>query len=137
MATAHVKYLGELRTEATHLQSGNKMITDAPTDNQGKGEAFSPTDLLATAYAACILSIAGMAAQTHGFDINGTEVNVTKVMGTNPRRIVELNLEITLPHDNYSPKHRKMIEQVVNSCPVHNSLHPEIKKNIKFIYLNQ
>ena len=136
MATVHVKYLGGLRTEATHLQSGNKLITDAPTDNNGKGEAFSPTDLLATAYAGCILTITGMAASTHGFDIDGAEISVTKVMGTNPRRIIELDMEITLPHAQYSPKHRKMIEQVVNSCPVHNSLHPDIKKDIKFIYRN-
>jgi len=137
MATAHVKYLGGLRTEATHLRSGNKLITDAPVDNQGKGEAFSPTDLLATAYASCILSITGMAAQTHGFDITGAEITVTKIMGTNPRRIVELNMEIVLPHDDYSPKHKKMIEQVVKTCPVYNSLNPEIKKEIKFTYRNQ
>ena len=69
MATVHAKYLGDLRTEAVHLQSGNKLITDAPVDNQGKGEAFSPTDLLATAYGSCVLTIMGMAAKTHGFTI--------------------------------------------------------------------
>lgn len=134
MATVETKYLGELRTESVHMQSRSKLITDAPTDNNGKGEAFSPTDLLATAYGACVLTIMGMSAKTHGFNIDGTQVKTEKVMGTNPRRIVELIAEFTLPHNNYSAKERKIIELVAKECPVFNSLHPEMKKTVTFKY---
>lgn len=135
MATVQTKYLGGLRTESVHLQSGSKLITDAPTDNHGKGEAFSPTDLLATAYGACVLTIIGIAAQTHGFNIDGAEVHTTKVMGTDPRRIVELITEIILPHNNYSAKEKKIIELAAKECPVYNSLHPDMKKTVTFKYL--
>ena len=134
MATVQTKYLGDLRTESVHLQSGSKLITDAPTDNQGRGEAFSPTDLLATAFGACVLTIMGIAAKTHGFDINGTEVETTKVMGTEPRRIVELITAFKFPHNNYSAKHKKILELTAKECPVFNSLHPDIKKTVTYIY---
>lgn len=134
MATVTTKYLGDLRCESVHLQSGNKLITDAPVDNQGKGEAFSPTDLVATAYGACVLTIMGMAARTHGFDIDGAEVTTTKVMGTDPRRIVELVTEFTMPHSNYSAKEKKIIELVAKECPVYNSVHPDLKKTVTFKY---
>lgn len=134
MATVQTKYLGGLRTESIHTQSGSKLITDAPLDNHGKGEAFSPTDLMATAYGACVLTIMGIAAQTHGFSIDGAEVQTTKVMGTNPRRIVELISEFTLPHNNYSAKEKKIIELAAKECPAHNSLHPDLKKTITFKY---
>ena len=134
MATVQTKYLGDLRTESVHLQSGSKLITDAPTDNQGRGEAFSPTDLLATAFGACVLTIMGIAAKTHGFDIDGTEVETTKVMGTEPRRIVELITAFKFPHNNYSAKHRKILELTAKECPVFNSLHPDIKKTVTYIY---
>lgn len=134
MATVQTKYLGGLRTESTHLQSGSKLITDAPLDNHGKGEAFSPTDLMATAYGACVLTIMGIAAQTHGFSIDGAEVQTAKVMGTNPRRIVGLISEFTLPHNNYSAKEKKIIELAAKECPAHNSLHPDLKKTVTFKY---
>lgn len=89
MLISKVSYLGELRTSATHLGSGVSIITDAPLDNQGKGEAFSPTDLVATATASCMLTLMGIAARTHGLNIDGTTVEVTKVMASNPRRIAE------------------------------------------------
>ena len=134
MVTVQTKYLGDLRTESVHLQSGNKLITDAPTDNQGRGEAFSPTDLLATAFGACVLTIMGIAAKTHGFDIDGTEVETTKVMGTEPRRIVELITTFKFPHNNYSAKHKKILELTAKECPVFNSLHPDIKKTVSYCY---
>ena len=134
MATVQTKYLGDLRTESVHLQSGNKLITDAPTDNQGRGEAFSPTDLLATAFGACVLTIMGIAAQTHGFNIDGTEVETTKVMGTEPRRIVELITTFKFPHTNYSAKHKKILELTAKECPVFNSLHPDIKKTVSYCF---
>ncbi len=134
MATVKTTYLGGLRTESTHLQSGTKILTDAPVDNHGKGEAFSPTDLLATAYGCCVLTIMGIAAQTHGFTVEGAQIETTKVMGTNPRRVVELITTITLPHNQYSPKERKILELTAKECPVFNSLHPDLKKSITFVY---
>ncbi len=132
MATAKTVYLGDLRTEITHLQSGNKIVTDAPTDNHGKGEFFSPTDMFAASLASCILTIMGLSAKTYGFDIDGTEVMTTKVMGTNPRRVVEIIVEMTFPHNRYTDKERKLMELAANECPVANSLHPDIKKTITF-----
>ena len=134
MATVTTKYLGGLRTESVHIQSGSKLMTDAPTDNHGKGGAFSPTDLVAAAYGACVLSIIGIAAQAQGFTIDGAEIQTTKVMGTDPRRIVELILEVTLPHNNYSTNEREIIEQAAKACPVGNSLHPATKKTVTFAY---
>ncbi|MDR0798510.1 MAG: OsmC family protein [Dysgonamonadaceae bacterium] len=127
METVRTTYLGDLRTEALHLQSGTKIITDAPVDNHGKGEAFSPTDLFAASYASCALTIIGIATQTHGFNIDGAVVKTTKVMGENPRRIVELIVEFTFPPKNYSDKERKIIEAAIKTCPVANSLPAELK----------
>ncbi|MEG1606888.1 MAG: OsmC family protein [Mucinivorans sp.] len=133
MTTVHTTYLGNLRTEATHLQSDTKIITDAPTDNQGRGQAFSPTDLLATALGSCMLTIMGIASRTHGFNIDGTEVNITKVMGTAPRRVVEIRVELTFP-ENYSDKVKKIIEAAARECPVANSLSAELKQTVIFNY---
>jgi len=134
LATVQTTYLGDLRTESIHLQSGNKLITDAPTDNQGLGEAFSPTDLVATAYGACVFTIMGIAAKTHGFSIDGAKVETAKVMGTDPRRIVELITQFTFPHNDYSVKHKKILELAAKECPVYNSLHPDLKKTVTFKY---
>jgi len=134
METVKTKYLGNFRTEVEHVESGHKIITDAPKDNQGKGEFFSPTDLFAASYGACALTIMGLSAHNHGFDINGAEVKTAKIMGTNPRRIAELIVDFTFPHNNYSEKERKLIELSVNQCPVANSLDPAMKitKSIKY-----
>ena len=134
MATIQTRYLGNLRTESVHLQSGCSLITDAPTDNQGRGEAFSPTDLVATALGACMFTIMGIAARTHGFDIDGASIENSKIMGTNPRRIVEISIKVTLPHNNYSAKEKKIIELAAKECPVYNSLHPDLKKTLTFVY---
>lgn len=133
METAKTIYLGNLRTEATHVRSGQKIVTDAPVDNQGKGEFFSPTDLLATALASCMLTIMGIAARTHGFDIDGTEVKITKVMGVNPRRVVEVIVELNFPRI-YSVKEKRIIELSAKECPVANSLHPDLKQTVVFNY---
>ncbi|MDR1526127.1 MAG: OsmC family protein [Dysgonamonadaceae bacterium] len=127
MATIKTTYQGNLRTEAEHLQSGGTIITDAPTDNHGKGEAFSPTDLFAASYASCALTIIGIATQTHSFTIDGTVVETTKVMGDNPRRIVELIVHFKFPHNHYSDKEKRIIEGAIKGCPVGNSLSPELK----------
>jgi len=127
METVKTNYLGSLRTEAEHVASGTKIMTDAPVDNNGKGEYFSPTDLLAASYSSCVLTIIGIAAQNHGFNIDGAEAKTKKIMGTDPRRIVELQVDYTFPHNNYSDKERKIIELAVKQCPVANSLDPALK----------
>jgi len=135
MATVKTTYLGNLRTEAEHLQSGAKIITDAPTDNHGAGEAFSPTDLFAASYASCALTIIGIATQTHHFDIDGTVVETTKVMGDNPRHIAELIVHFTFPHNRYSDKERRVIEASIKACPVSNSLPENLKITRTITYL--
>jgi len=134
METVRTKYLGSLRTEAEHVASGTKIVTDAPVDNHGKGEFFSPTDLMAASYGCCALTIMGIAAQKHGFDIDGAEVKTTKVMGTDPRRIVELVVDYTFPHNRYNENERKIIELSVRQCPVANSLDPALKITRTIVY---
>jgi putative redox protein len=133
--TSEVTYLGELRTEAVHLQSGNKIVTDAPKDNHGKGEAFSPTDLAATSLANCMLTVMGILAQKEGItQFNGAVAKVTKVMYAEPRRIGEIHVIITMPANNFTEKEKKMYENAAHTCPVAKSLHPDVKQVIEFNY---
>ena len=134
MSTSTVLYTSDLRTKCTHTLSGNTIITDAPPDNKGKGEAFSPTDLVATSLASCMLTIMGIAANEHGFSIDGTKASVTKVMYADPRRIGEIHIELVFPKNDYSVKVKKIIEKAAFTCPVSQSLHPELKQEIKFIF---
>ncbi|MDP2388476.1 MAG: OsmC family protein [Bacteroidota bacterium] len=134
MATSKVIYKGNLRTEATHLESGTVIITDAPKDNQGNGESFSPTDLLATSLSCCMLSIMGIVAKRDGIDIEGTETEVTKVMYAEPRRVGEIHVKFVMPKKNYDEKQRKLLEHAAYTCPVAKSIHPDIKQVIEFIY---
>lgn len=134
MTKMSTTYLGNLRTEITHLQSGEKIITDAPIDNKGKGEYFSPTDMFSSSLASCMLTIIGISAQEHGFSIDGTYVNTEKIMASNPRRVAELILDVYLPSDEYSPKERRLIESAAKTCPVANSISPDIIKRITFHY---
>jgi putative redox protein len=132
MATSTVKYLGDLRTEAYHLYSGVKIMTDAPLDNQGKAEHFSPTDIAATSLATCGLTIMGIAARTHSFSIEGAEATVTKVMYSNPRRIGEIHIDYHFPDIEYTEKQKKIIEVSGRTCPVALSLHPDVKQEMNF-----
>lgn len=126
-------YKGNLRTEVIHEASGTKIITDAPLDNHGKGESFSPTDLFASALGSCMLTIMGISAQSYGFDIDGTTLTTEKIMGTDPRRVVEIIIDITFPKGaEYTPQQKRLIESAAKHCPVANSLHPDLKKTIKF-----
>ena len=134
MATITTTYLGQLRTKATHNQSGAQIITDAPTDNQGKGEAFSPTDLFAASLGSCFLTIAGIAAQAHGFSIDGARVETQKIMAESPRRVGEIVLDIYLPANHYSDRQKRMIEGAAATCPVAQSVHPGIKKTVRWHY---
>jgi uncharacterized OsmC-like protein len=134
MSTPTVKttYLGDLRTENIHVQSGSKIITDAPTDNRGRGEAFSPTDLLATALGNCIMTIMGIKAMDNGIDIVGTEIEITKIMASDPRRVAEVVMEFTFPKKGYSDQEKQLIESVAGISPVPLSVNPGLKQTIRF-----
>lgn len=131
MSTSKVTYLGNLRTENEHLKSGNKFFTDAPTDNNGKGEAFSPTDTVATGLANCMLTMMGIMARDINVNIDGTTAMVTKTMAAEPRRISKIEVVLNFPAgiDN---KARKLLENTGRTCPVLYSLHPDIEKIIQF-----
>lgn len=131
MSTSKVTYIGNLRTECEHLKSGSTYITDAPTDNNGKGEAFSPTDTVATGLANCMLTMMGIKARDLKITLDGTVAMVTKTMAANPRRISKIEVFLELPVD-ISDKHKKILENTARTCPVHYSLHPDIEKVIKF-----
>jgi uncharacterized OsmC-like protein len=131
MTTIKSKYLGDLRTECVHLQSGNKIFTDAPTDNRGKGEAFSPTDLLATSLGSCIMTIMGIVARDNDIDIVGTELNITKIMASDPRRVAEVIVEFNFPDKEYTDEEKKIIESVAGTSPVPLSVHLDMKQTIK------
>lgn len=130
MATTQTVYLGELRTEMTHLRSGSKIITDAPVDNKGRGEFFSPTDLVASSLGSCILTIMGIAAREHGFSIDGAKCSITKVMAENPRRISEIIIDFDFPKAVYTDKQKKILEYCVMTCPVSLSLHQSINQKV-------
>jgi putative redox protein len=128
METSKVIYTGDLRTEATHVKSGQSFITDAPVDNQGKGEAFSPTDLLATSLGTCAITMVGIAARTHGFNVDGTSIKVTKIMASEPRTVGEVIVELDFPAVKYSDKQKAIIRRTIDTCPVGLSLNPALKQ---------
>ena len=127
-------YKGNLRTIATHLASSSEITTDAPIDNQGKGEKFSPTDLMATAFGSCMLTIMGITANVHNIDIENTRVKVEKIMEEDPRRIAQINMEIIFK-SQISDKDKVILERAAKHCPVAKTLEGNIEENIKFIYL--
>jgi|SRR5581483_8425567 len=134
MVMSKVKYMGGLRTEATHLASGEKIITDAPLDNKGKGQAFSPTDLMSTSLACCMFTLMGIAGNTHGINIDGAEAEVTKIMAANPRRVAEVHITFNMPKIDYSDKQKAILENAARTCPVALSINPNIIQKIEFIY---
>ena len=135
MSSFEIKYQGNLRTTAKHLDSGSIIETDAPKDNHGLGETFSPTDMVCTALASCILTIMAIAVEKNGININGTKAMVTKTMGNNPRRISKINIELTFTKD-YGAKTKIILERAAFNCPVHQSLSEKVEKNILFHYQN-
>ena len=131
--TSQIVYKGNLRTEATHLQSNTVIETDAPVDNNGKGERFSPTDIVATALGSCMLTIMGIKAESMNIDLAGTTLDIQKVMAANPRRISGVQIEFTFPdHLQLSDKEQTILENAALTCPVAKSLHPDINQDIKF-----
>lgn len=134
MVEIKIAYEGSLRCNATHSPSGTAIFTDAPTDNQGKGESFSPTDLVATALGSCMLTIMGIAAQKHQIDLSGATVTVQKEMITQPlRRIGKLSVVFNIPA-SLTPDQRQMLENAAKTCPVHRSVHPDIQMPITFVW---
>lgn len=132
MGQMKVRYLGDLRTECTHL-SGAKVITDAPKDNQGKGEAFSPTDLLAVSVASCMITLMGIAGRSLGVDLEGTTAEVEKEMAGGPRRVAKLIVRIRSPHLPHATAKEKL-EKAALECPVKQSLHPDIRLEVDFVW---
>ena len=134
--TSKVTYLGELRTQCVHLHSKDAFITDAPLDNQGKGEAFSPTDTVATALASCMFTIIGIKARDLDIPVEGATAEVTKTMAADPRRISGIKVLFSFP-TSYEEKHRKILERAAKTCPVLYSLHPDIVLDISFQYKHE
>ncbi|MDB5251948.1 MAG: OsmC family protein [Flaviaesturariibacter sp.] len=126
--TSTVKYTGELRTVCTHLASGSSIETDAPTDNHGKGERFSPTDLMATSLATCMITVMGIKARSMGLDMNDVEADVEKIMKADPRRIGGINLTFRIPGTlaQVDEKTKQILKNTAHTCPVQQSLHPDI-----------
>ena len=131
--TSKVIYKGSLRTEATHLRSGNRIITDAPTDNKGKGEAFSPTDLVATALASCMLTIMGIKSDEMNINIEGTSAEVKKIMSNVPRRIAQVIIVINIPIST-DEKTKNILEKAALACPVDKSMSNSMIRDVKFIW---
>jgi len=134
--TSTAEYLGNLRVKNTHIKSGDSFLTDAPTDNHGKGEAFSPTDTVATALGNCMLTVMGIKAAANHLDMKGTTAQITKTMAAQPRRISKIEVDIHFPKD-YPQKTKRILEHTARHCPVHQSLHPDIDMIINFYYAEE
>ena len=133
MATVTGKYLGGLRVEAKHEQSGATVIFDAPCDNGGQGRSFSPTDMCSTSLATCALTIMGLFAQNHGLSIDGATFELIKTMSDNPpRRIAKIEIVFTMPDNNFTDKDKASLERASKTCPVRLSLHPEVEQVVTF-----
>ena len=130
-----IRYQGDLRTTAIHLDSGSEISTDAPKDNHGLGETFSPTDMVCTALASCILTIMAIAVEKNDIDIRNTTAIVKKTMGNKPRRIVKIEIDLTFPKE-YDSKTKTILERAAHNCPVHHSLSEKVEKDISFTYLS-
>jgi uncharacterized OsmC-like protein len=135
MVEMQITYEGGLRTQGVHGPSGDRITTDAPVDNHGRGEAFSPSDLVGAALGSCMLTVMGIFAERHGIDLKGTRATVRKGMVQEPvRRIGELTVRIELPLPTSHP-HREALERVALSCPVHRSLHPDVQMPVEFAWI--
>lgn len=132
METIRIFYEGNLRTNAVHVKSGKNLITDAPADNQGKGEAFSPTDLLATSLATCMLTVMGIHAKKMNLSLEGVSAKITKIMCQNPRRVSEIIIEFEMPGKNFTEEQKTKLEEVALNCPVAKSIHPDLMQKVMF-----
>jgi len=135
MPNFEVIYQGELRCNAEHLQSGSVILTDAPKDNHGKGESFSPTDLLATALGTCMITVMGIEANGLNLDISGSKLSITKTMGTLPRRVVSVDVILDIPDRNFTESAKNKLINIGLNCPVAKSLHPDVQQNVQFNFI--
>ena len=132
MHTITTEYLGQLRTTATHLKSGNKIVTDAPTDNNGRGEAFSPTDMVCSALTSCMMTLMGILAERENISLNGLKADVTKIMASNPRKIAEVNIAFSKPDLVATDVQKEKLKRAALTCPVALSLSETVKQNVVF-----
>ncbi|MFO7879434.1 MAG: OsmC family protein [Bacteroidales bacterium] len=130
MATSNIEYLGKLRTKNIHERSGNMLVTDAPVDNHGRGEAFSPTDLMSTSLANCIFTIMGIRAEEAGFSLIGATAEMEKTMASNPRRVAEIKIDFDFSMLKLTEEQKELLRAVPPVSPVAISLHPDVKQNI-------
>lgn len=134
MITSKVTYLGNLRTSSVHIKSGSEILSDAPVDNNGRGETFSPTDMVANALAACMITIMGIKAADLDIELTGSTAEVTKIMQQEPRKIAKIEVVLNMQSNNTDAKNRTILERSAMTCPVFLSLHPDIDKSIRFIW---
>ena len=137
MPNFEVFYEGNLRCKAEHIQSGTTLLTDAPLDNQGKGESFSPTDLLAIALGTCMATVMGIEANNLKVNLSGTQLHINKVMGISPRRVVEIKIDVTIPDENFTENQKNKLIEIGINCPVAKSIHPDIYQNIEFNFVKK
>jgi putative redox protein len=134
MDTTHIRHLGDLRTEATHVRSGSAILTDAPVDNKGRGETFSPTDLLATSLATCMITTMEIVANDRGFRLRVTDARVVKHMAAGPRRVRRVEVHLVLDGSTLDMAQRELMEATAHGCPVAVSLHPDVVQEVHFSY---
>ena len=130
--TIENKYIGNLRTSSKHLKSGDNVITDAPTDNNGKGEAFAPTDLVSSALCSCMSTVMGICANKGNFSMPNSTATITKIMGVDPRKISEITIEFTFEKSELTDAQKNKLMSVAENSPVAKSLNPDIKQNLTF-----
>lgn len=135
-STSQVIYQGQLHSIATHTASGIAIETDAPVDNNGKGACFSPTDLAATSLASCMITVMGIAAEKRGIPFSNVSADVKKVMASSPRRIAEIHVNLTVRNHSWTIKEKEVLEKIGRTCPVALSLHPDVKQEINFEYID-
>lgn len=130
-----VKYNGQLRCIGTHLKSGNQVTTDAPVDNHGKGEAFSPTDLLCTSLACCMITLMGITADSKEITLGNIDADIEKIMESNPRRVGEIKIRFQIEDKGYAEREKSILENAAHTCPVAKSLSSELKQTVEFVYV--
>lgn len=132
MVSMKARYNGDLTCTATHLKSGNELTTDAPVDNNGKGAAFSPTDLLCTSLATCMMTLMGIAANAKGIKLGKIDVDIEKIMASDPRRVSGINLQFVVENNNFDHREMEILKNAALTCPVAKSIHPDIQVNADF-----
>jgi putative redox protein len=135
MVSMKVQYNGDLRCTATHIKSGNQVITDAPTDNNGKGEAFSPTDLLCTSLSTCMMTLMGIAANSKEIQLGQIDADIEKIMGSDPRRVSGINIQFKIQNLSYTDREKEILKNAAMTCPVAKSIHPDIALEIDFQFV--